>query len=89
MRYSKEEQIQYQIDKLKYHFKRLNFLGAIDRAIQELKKEGIGNIEEIQPFADKLKKEKVENNKSNNTSNKGGRFENLEIDQKTSYFLGD
>lgn len=41
MYYSKQEQINYQIDKIKYHFKRLNYLGALDYAIEKLRSEGI------------------------------------------------
>ena len=73
MYYSKQEQINYQIDKLKYHFKRLNHLGALDYAIEKLRLEGI-DLSKAEPFFNELKATK----KKQPTK---GRFENLEIDE--------
>ena len=71
MHYTKQEQIDYQIDKLKYHFKRLNYLGALDLALERLKNEGI-DTDKAKPYFDKLKQEKKpKENKS--------RFESLEL----------
>lgn len=49
MYYSKQEQIDYQINKLKYHFKRLNYLGALDYAIEKLRQEGV-ELDKAKPF---------------------------------------
>ena len=70
MYYSKEDQITYQIDKLIYHFKKINNLGALDYAIERLKFEGI--------YLTRLKEENKEQSQS--------RFKNLELDNDTKIY---